>query len=167
MAPEVLPVPDPSRLTTEQLHREMEMLKELMETKIDCLAASHNEFKETFKTLHADLNKEMETKLRSLKEIHDASIGSLKELHNAAIHDTQQNATMLTQVLQTAVNKSEDSYRGQFEAIRTNYETQNKANADRLEDLKGRMDRQSGHSDVWGWIAAAVAALVAILEYKK
>jgi hypothetical protein len=167
MAPDLLPVPDPSKLTTEQLYREIAALKEILEAKLSGLKESHSEFKETFRRLHADLDKEMQEKVSSLKELHNTSIAALKELHNAAIHDTQKSAELLTSVLQTAVNKSEDSYRAQFAALNLNNQTQNKANADRQEDLKGRLDRQSGHSDVWGWIAAAVAALVAILEYKK
>jgi hypothetical protein len=137
---------DPSALTTERLAHEICTLKELLEAKIRCLQEELCECNEDLRALRAEMTKEVEAKIQFLKELHQTTIASLKELHNAAIHDTQQNATILTGVIQTAINKSEASYTKQFDAVNMNISAQNQANTERINDIKERMDRNEGES---------------------
>lgn len=117
-----IPRPDPTKLTTEQLYREVAQLKENLENRLNC-AEEHTE---------------------STCKLLDTKINALKELHNAALHDTQENVKILTQVLQLAINKSENFVEKQFDAVNKNMATQNKANADRIDDIKERLDRGEG-----------------------
>jgi recombination DNA repair RAD52 pathway protein len=171
MAPDLLPVPDPSRLTTEQLDRALVALEKLISARLDGMDTALDLATERMNRQPSEIDKAID----HLKELHNGSISSLKELHNAAIHDTQKSAEMLTNVLQTAVIKSEASYTKQFDAINLNNQTQNKANADRIEDIKERLDRSEGstvgktdteksHRDMtslWIALAACIAAFLA------
>jgi hypothetical protein len=172
MQAEWKPVPDPSRLTSEQLFREIAALKEIVFTRLDGMDNALTLATERLNRQPSEIDKA----ISHLKELHNASINSLKELHNAAIHDTQKSAEMLTNVLQTAVTKSEFAYAKQFDAINLNNQTQNKANADRIEDIKERLDRSEGaslsktdtekaHRDntgLWIGLASAIIAFAAL-----
>jgi len=165
------PVPDPTKLTTDQLYREIATLKEIVFTRLDGMDGALSIATDTLTRQPSEIDKAV----AHLKELHNSAIASLKELHNAAIHDTQKSAEVLTGVLQAAVAKSEASYTKQFDAINLNIATQNKANADRIEDLKERMDRNEGsiagkvdtekvqrdNTGLWIGLGACLAAFLA------
>jgi hypothetical protein len=159
------PIPDPTRLTTEQLYREISALEKFVVTRMDCA----EELVQTVKM-------ETDRRVEALEKFHDAEIRALKELHNAAIHDTQENIKILTTVLQTAINKSEATYTKQFDSVNQNIQTQNQANTDRINDIKERLDRNEGskagvtdlekaHRDntgLWIGLASAIIAFGAL-----
>jgi Fe-S-cluster formation regulator IscX/YfhJ len=160
-----IPRPDPTKLTTDQLYREIGALEKFMDSRLNCA-----------EELVEDVKLATESRISALEKFHDAEIRALKELHNAAIHDTQENVKLLTTVLQAAITKSEITYTKQFDAVNLNIQTQNQANTDRINDIKERLDRNEGaqsgkidtekeHRDntgLWIGLASALIAFMAL-----
>jgi hypothetical protein len=181
----LVPVPDPTALTTDQLRREISALREVVMIRIDGVEQNAATLKET---------------LDSRKEEIDASSLALRELLKSEINklaivtdekfsgvsnqfiERDKRTDQLTVAAQTAVtaafaaqkeavseqnksnslaiNKSEQATAESLRQLQTLFVSDSKATNDKIDDLKSRLDRGEGHgkgvSDFAGWIFGAV-----------
>jgi hypothetical protein len=185
MAVELLPVPDPSKLTTEQLDREIAALKEIVFTRLEGMDRALTLATETINRQPT----ETEKAIGHLRDMLGARMNGMDEIRNEkfigiqaqfrerdirfeqAAREANGRVEIALQAAKEAVAKSEVSTIKQLDQLQESIRQVDKTSDDKLADVKDRLNREGGrgegHSDVWGWIVAAVAALIAILEYKK
>lgn len=138
------PIPDPTILTTEQLHREIGALRELVETRLDGLAALSNE------RLRA-LEQRMTSDKTTAETAVNAALAAQKE---AASKSEEQTAKLLDQLRLTFTVGFDELRRG-------------------FDDLKGRVGTiesvKTGGREAYAGLYAVgiliVAALTALITY--
>src|SRR6185369_12355894 len=169
------PIPDPTRLTTQQLMREIANMKELFETRLDAmdkavtlLQAIANrsptigevvsQFTEKFQGINTQFKERdlrVEQTARESKVAVDAAFSAQKE----AVSEQNKSAA-------AAIAKSEANTTKQIDAIGSQIVQIAKATDDKIDDLKGRLGliegRSAGVQQGWGWITSAAAAIAAL-----
>ena len=169
--------PDPSVLTTLQLHRELTSLRAVLEARLDGMDRAMVLFSDNLTRVPTDTDKQV----GHLKELHDEKFVSIQKQFNERDVRTEQ-ATIATKIavdaaLQAqkeaagaqnesnaaAIAKSETATTKQIDGIVALLGSNNKATDEKISDLKSRLDRGDG-----GWtaimaglsIALALAAIV-------
>jgi hypothetical protein len=168
---ELLPRPDPSRLTTDQLRRELSALREILQARLDGMDAATKLLSETVNRTPTVI----QTEISHLRELMNEKLGSLggqAEEKFASIGlqfaerdiRTQQASTASSQALAAALQaakeavfeqaqaaakaaeKTELSFTKQIDQIGLRIDTVIKGYDDRLTELKERIDRGEGQS---------------------
>lgn len=171
-----VPVPDPTELTTKALLREIAALKELFEKELQChkeaQESGHTIIKtrldgmaEAVKLLQDTADKfpaRIDEKITSLKQLHeerfravDVKFDERQKLFDKAAELTGKalDAALLT--AEKAVGKTETSFTKQLDSL-----------ADRINEIKARLDRGEGQKkgavDMWGYVLAGVMLIIAL-----
>lgn len=164
-----VPRPDPTKLTTEQLFREVAALKEIVLTRLECAEESIDRIEEELKC-HPEAIKEAIEHLKdmlgarmngmdTLREEKFASFREqLKERDERFIFATQASREAIEKALlatkeqyaeqnrssDLATIKSESSFTKQIDQLYTLIQSQAKANDDKFSDVKDRLTRIEG-----------------------
>lgn len=162
----VVPIPDPTTLTTVQLNREIAWLKSNIDTKIKCLedGISSNT------TRAEQLAREVDSRILHVKEVHDGifrlvqvqfedrdkryveSSSENRERVKSALESAREMVAIQNQSAAMAVGKSEAAVTKQIDALSTliqssnagineKIDTNNKAMNDKIEDTKSTVVR--------------------------
>jgi hypothetical protein len=167
-----VPVPDPTKLTTEQLRRELATQREILEAQLQTLDAALEarlDAMDKANTLRLDAIRSVPATIREqiehLKELHNERFGSIALQFAERDTRTDQAANTQKQALdaallaakelvgqQNAANveaaaKAEASFTKQIDQIGTIIQTMEKAINDRLLELKERIDRGEGQGE--------------------
>jgi len=152
------PVPDPTVLTTQQLVREIAASREIIEERLDAMDIATKLNKEATDKIPCMVQKAIE----SLKAINDEKFTSIQIQFRERDTRTEQTRTSdkiaVDAALQAAkeavgeqnksnalaIAKSETAFTKQLDQIITLITTANKALDDKINDLKGRLDRGEG-----------------------
>jgi phenylalanyl-tRNA synthetase beta subunit len=124
--PSNIPIPDPSTLSTEQLRRELTLLREFLESKMDRIERVHDEQISGLNTRFSESKLEGKVSL-------DAALRAQKDLV-----DTQNKANS------EAGDKMEKAFTKQIDGIQLAIATSAKATDDRIDDVRRRLDRGEG-----------------------
>ena len=143
----LLPVPDPTTLTTEQLRREITALREILETrfagleKVLALAQAHLD------TQHAAII----TGVSSTERLIDAKLNAQREVANERFSaiEMQFQAQKEAAVAQNdsnaiAIGKSEAAFSKQLDQHGVLLQTMEQSVIDKITDIRSRLDRGEG-----------------------
>jgi hypothetical protein len=188
----LVPVPDPTALTTDQLRREISALREVVMIRIDGVESNAMTLKETLN----NRKEEIDASALALRELLKSEINKLAIVTDEKFSgvsnqfiERDKRTDQLTVAAQTAVtaafaaqkeavseqnksnslaiNKSEQATAESLRQLQTLFISDSKATNDKIDDLKGRLDRGEGHgkgvSDFTGWIFGAVGMVVGVV----
>jgi hypothetical protein len=151
------PVPDPTILTTEQLHREIAALREFVLGEIRHVGAINDE---RFRAVEAQFEQHIE---RTKEQKTDT-----QQAVQSALTSAKELVAQRNDASELAIAKSERSISKQIDALASVLDTSNQAQVDRIEDLKARVTRIEGRSEgtqmSMGVIFAAVGGLAALVS---
>jgi hypothetical protein len=147
-----VPSPDPTLLTTENLRREVNTLREILEAKMDGLRELHEEKFSSIDVRFSERDTRTEQTSRDSKLAVDAAL----------------------QAAEKAVSKSEVSTMKQIDQIGMLMASQQKAQDDKFDDVKERLtilegrgegvkltqEKQVSHGNLWISVAAMVIGLL-------
>jgi hypothetical protein len=166
---ELLPRPDPTRLTTDQLRRELSALREILTARLDAMDVATRLLSETVNRTPTQIQTEimhvrelMTEKLGSLGGAADEKFNSIsqqfrerdtrtdqaakasKEALDAALLAAKELVSQQNEANAAAADKAEQSTIKQIDQIGIRIDTMQKALDDRLTELKERIDRGEG-----------------------
>ena len=171
------PVPDPTVLTTQQLVREIAASREILEAKYDTRLTAMDTATELNKQATDRIPMLICEKVAALKTLHaekfdgvekqfmerDTRISEISVLNQKAL-----DAALQAQ--KESAGKTELSFTKQISDLTAQFQTQNKALDERLNDLKGRLDRGEGGTaqryetrGQYNWLIGTILAAIAIL----
>jgi hypothetical protein len=138
------PIPDPTALTTEALHREIASLKELVESK---LAAEHNLKEEKFRKV-------------------DQRFELIETQRIEQKRDAEDKVKSALQAVKESNEKSEGSFTKQIDGLKSILETKTTALDSKIDDNKARVvsieSRSKSMGDGWGFLVGAIGVIAAI-----
>jgi len=149
------PVPDPTLLTTEQLHREIAALREFVLGEIRHVGELSNErFKAVDEQFYAVSERTKEQK-------EDGRLAL-----DAAFQSAKDAVALQTEASEKAIAKSEAATTKQIDALGVVVEKSSQAKDEKIDDLKTRLDklegRREGVSSSTALLLAIVGALAAV-----
>lgn len=154
--PRNLPIPDPTSLTTEQLHREISALRELLETKIESAAEITLERFRGIETQFNERDKRTEQTARDSKVAVDAAFSAAKE----AVAEQNKSSAL-------AIAKSEAGTTKQIDQIQNLIGTIREGLEGKINDVKERIGKGDGRSEgvnvVWGYVCGAGGLIIAAI----
>lgn len=185
------PVPDPTILTTQQLTREIAASREIIETRLDAMdtATELNKqatdkipgmiddktcqlrklFDEKFGTVMEKF-RSIETQFKERDTRTEQSSKDSKVAVDAALQAAKEAVGEQNKSNALAIAKSETAFTKQLDQIGTLITTTNKALDEKINDLKGRLDRGEGqkaqaveNKGQANWLIGVVLAVVAII----
>ncbi len=156
-----IPVPDPSSLTTEALHREIGTLRDLFTQEIKGLDAE-------FTCQINAINKIKEEKFDRIREHFDL----IEQARLEQKADTKEKVDAALSAQKEAAAKSEQSFTKQIDAMRDLMESHSKASDEKIAALTVRVSVKDGSgagmAHLWGLIIGAIGlagVLVAIFKH--
>jgi len=145
------PVPDPTILTTQQLVREIAASREIVEAKYDTRLAAMDTATELNKQATDRIPTLICEKVAALEKLHNEKFASIEKQfveRDTRITDisvlNQKALDAALQAQKESAGKTELSFTKQISDLTAQFQTQNKALDERLNDLKGRLDRGEG-----------------------
>jgi cation transport regulator ChaB len=176
------PVPDPTILTTQQLHREILGLREILEARLigmdkalillqaavdrsPSIAEIYSEFKEKFNSVQTQF-KERDTRSEQSSKDSKVAVDAALQAAKEAVNEQNKSNT-------TAIGKSEAATTKQIDQIMELIRTMVSSFDSKISDLKERINlvqipvnRAEGHAQgvqgVWGYIFGAIGAAIGI-----
>jgi|SRR5665213_658493 len=152
---DIRPIPDPSTLTTSQLHRELASLRELIEARLD---GTDKRIEIQF----IERDKRAEQTAKDSKLAVDAAFSAAKE----AVKEQNTSSAL-------AIDKSEKATTKQIDGISSLISASSKATDEKIEDVKARLQMIEGQKAGVGMsagvllqivlAASAVAAIIAVV----
>ena len=152
---DVRTIPDPSTLTTAQLHRELASLRELIEARLD---GTDKRIEIQF----TERDKRSEQTAKDSKIAVDAAFSAAKE----AVSEQNKSSAL-------AISKSETATTKQIDSISSLISASSKATDEKIEDVKARLQMIEGQKQGVGLSsnvllqfvigAAAIAAIAAVI----
>lgn len=173
--PDVTPRPDPTVLTTRQLIREVESVreicgkdKEIIETRL----LGNDRAIELLEKEKDRIPELISNAFRQLKELHAEKFASIDKQFLERDARNEQSAKGAQVAIDAAfrsageaVGKTEASFTKQIDQQREVIQQMTKTTDEKINDLKDRLNlfegRRTGMSDGWGYVAAALGLLVA------
>lgn len=150
------PVPDPTLLTTEALHREVAGMRSFVADEIGHVRELSDQ---KFTSINARLDSIAE---RTAEQKTDTRVAV-----DAALQAAKEAVSMQTQASDRAIAKSEAAITKQIDALGTLVEKSSEAKDEKIDDLKARLDRLEGRSQGTqmsvGLLFAAVSGLAAVI----
>jgi hypothetical protein len=155
---DLLPRPDPTRLTTDQLRRELSALREIIFTRLDGNDRATSLLSETVNRTPTVI----QTEIMHLRELQGERLASVdqrfderdvrtdqaakasKEALDAALLAAKELVSQQNEANAAAADKAEQSTIKQIDQIGIRIDTMQKALDDRLTELKERIDRGEG-----------------------
>jgi hypothetical protein len=178
---------DPSALTTQQLWREVQNLKELLETRIDGqLETRIDGIEKAIQVAHDDLVRvptDVQKQVGNLKELHEQRFDGEAALRDEKFASVQKqfdgNKTAVDAALaavKEAGNKTEAGFTKQIDQLTTLFQTGINGIDGQINDLKARFDRGEGRGegtkesktaqqDTGKYIIAVILALIAVFSF--
>lgn len=166
----LVPVPDPTTLTTQLLTREVACLREIIEARLDGMDKAIELLQRATDRHPAEITAAVD----QLQELHEEKFGSIQTQFSE--RDTRTESTArdskiaidaALQAAKEAVGKTEISFTKQIDAIGNLINATAVAVNDKIDDVKGRLNaiegRSKGIGDVVGYIVGAAGLLVAIV----
>lgn len=151
-----VPIPDPTSLTTEQLHREINALRELLEAQIAAAAEITLERFRGIETQFNERDKRTEQTARDSKVAVDAAFSAAKE----AVAEQNKSSAL-------AIAKSEAGTTKQIDQIQQLIGTIREALEGKINDVKERIGKGDGRSEganaVWGYVCGAGGLIIAVV----
>ncbi len=167
------PVPDPTKLTTEQLRRELAALREIIETRLDGMdratglaSAQATGVREEMDQIRGRLRAETAAEVRQLRELLETRLEGMdraialqfaerdvrtehttegaKQALDAALLAQKELVAQQNEANSAAAAKAEASFTKQIDQIGAIIQTQEKALDARITGLKERIDRGEG-----------------------
>jgi hypothetical protein len=173
-------VSDPSSLTTQQLQRELTLLRELIETRLAAMDKAQKIFEDNLTRVPTDTDKQ----ISHLKELHEEKFRSIeiqfRERDNRTEQNSKQSELAINAALQAAkeavekqnqssaiaISKSENATTKQLDQIGFQIQAIAKSSDDKIADLKERLTMQEGQKkglgEGWGMLVGALGFLIAI-----
>lgn len=155
------PDPDPTILTTENLTREIQHLKELTEEKLRTQEVRA-------KSIEGRLDhKYVETAdaIQNLRDLHEEKFKGLDQLGRQAREDNQTRLDAAFKSANDTRDKIEESLTKQIDALNNKTEAANKATNEKIDRLTSRLDtgegKTKGAGDLWGYLVGLVGLAVA------
>lgn len=149
--PDLVPRPDPTSLTTEQLHREIGALAELIDAKLALQNEKFNGIDTQF------IERDKRTEQLSLAD---------KTAIAAALQAQKEAAGATYESITAAIAKSEVGFTKQIDGLGTLIASITAGFDSKISDLTARLDRGDGHgkglSDGWGYLVGGIGVLIAI-----
>ncbi len=141
------PVPDPTILTTQQLVAAIAAVREIIETRLNAMdTATELNKAATDRIPHA-----IEHRVCELEKLHEEKfVGIEKQFKERDVRNdvtsglNQKALDAALQAQKESAGKTELSFTKQISDLTAQFQTQNKALDERLNDLKGRLDRGEG-----------------------
>jgi hypothetical protein len=187
-----VPVPDPTVLTTQQLLREIQLLRELLDVKNDSvkdiLSSRMDSIDITIGLIEGHLKGITEgaaNQISRLQELHNEKFESVQMMFMERDKRTEQLAladkTAIAAALQaqkeavnaqnianaTAQTKTEAAFTKQIEQLQAIVNTITQSMEDKISDLKGRVDtseaKKVGGSENWIAILGATGVIISII----
>lgn len=178
--PSSIPVPDPSVLTTQNLHRELASLKEALETRLAAMDKATELLNENVTRVPTDVDKA----IAHLQSLHDEKFSSVdkqfKERDTRTDKIAELNQKAIDAALQAAkeavgkqneassmsIAKSEAATKEKIDQQGILLQTETRGLTKRLDDLKERLDRgegsHKGRSDGYGVVAGVIGILIGL-----
>jgi hypothetical protein len=164
------PVPDPTILTTQQLIREVDSAREILETRF-------NGMDKAIELLQKATDKTpctIKDAVDRLQELHQEKFDSIATQFverdtrtESTARDSKIAIDAALQAAKEAVGKTEISFTKQIDAIGFNLQTMVKAIDDKFDDMKGRLTLIEGQAKgvgmVWGFAVGAVGMAFGIV----
>jgi hypothetical protein len=176
-----LPVPDPTILTTEALHREINALKELLQARFDAMERATEIRDRHMKELEGMIG----VKVEQLQELHAEKFRSIavqfaerdtrteqtsrdsKVAVDAALQAAKEAVGEQNRSSALAISKSEAATTKQIDQQGTLIQTTTLGLNDKIDDLKERLTsiegRSKGMADGWGLIVGGIMLVVAVV----
>ena len=176
------PIPDPTLLTTQQLHREILGLREVIETRL----IGMDKAIELIQTAADKVPSKMDIAITQLRELQDEKFNSIqvqfKERDTRTEQTSRDSKVAVDAALQAAkeavgeqnksnalaIAKSEAAFTKQIDSTGTLITTTTNGINDKIDDIKERLTLVEGHAkgagDTWGWIFGGVGLLLAIIS---
>jgi hypothetical protein len=186
---DIKPIPDPSRLTTEQLYREIAALRDVVETRLTAMDLAvtlaredYNRQPTAIERAISHLRDQLGARLDGMDKIRDlrfaAVVDQFKERDHrveAALSGTQELAAQHNATSAIAITKSEGNTIKQLDQIMVQIATQDKAHAGLFADIKerlyriegkelGKTDTEKSHRDNTSLYIALAVAIVSFLS---
>jgi hypothetical protein len=170
---EFRPIPDPTKLTTDQLRRELGTLREILETRLtgmdratDLVSAQANVLRAELEQIRTRLREEMAAEITQLRELLEARLDGMDRSTEiqfserdlrveqaaesaglalaAALSGQKELVAQQNEANSTAAAKAEANFTKQIDQIGTIMQAQEKATDARITALKERLDRGEG-----------------------
>jgi hypothetical protein len=145
----LLPRPDPTRLTTEQLLRELANVREIFETRLNGMDKAATVLSETVNRTPTAI----QTAISNVREVYDERFASIALQFTERDVRTEQAAKGGKEALDAAllaakelVAQQNEANRGEAAKTEQNFTKQIDAQAARIDELKERIDRGEGSS---------------------
>jgi hypothetical protein len=172
-----VPIPDPSLLTTDQLRRELNALRELLEARLDAMDKATvllrddvirvpTDIDRQVTNLHAFFNERFASVARQFEQReqrYHASEEANKRAIDAALASQKEMAGAQNASNAAAIIKSEASVVKQIDSIMALMTTTTTSLNDKIGIINGRLDRTEGKSTGVSAIVAGGIAVVAVL----
>lgn len=170
-------VPDPSVLTTQQLQREIQLFKEVVDSRFTAMDKAvsllqdtangsptskevfikHEQMFDNIKTQFTERDTRTEQTSKDSKVAVDAALQAAKEAVGA-----QNESNSL------AIAKSEAATMKQIDSMGALIAATAKTSDEKIDDLKGRLGsiegRTTGHSEFWGFVVGGVGLLAGVIS---
>lgn len=177
--PGLVPVPDPTLLTTENLRREISGLEEKIKIRLDAMDKASAAFRDDMIRLSTEVDKQFgnlqtlsDEKFRSIQHQFDErkaqaaeNFATAKEMMATALESQKALATALDVANKEAITKSESSALKQIDGIKSQLVSMAEALTDKIDGINGRLNRgegaQSGRSSDQTRNIAIIALLIA------
>jgi len=165
-----VPVPDPTVLTTQLLLREIAALRELLETKVNCLSEIVDErfggMDKAIKLLQ-DINDrqpgEVDTKIENQRKLHQEKFDGIEK----RFEDQKEALGTALQAAKEAVSEQNKSSSAAIQKSETSTEKQIGGLDSKITYIKERVDNIEGKSEgrgsLWAYITTGIAVLVGVL----
>jgi hypothetical protein len=181
----MLPVPDPTVLTTQQLTREILAIRELIEARLDGMDKAINLIQAQSDRAPQHIDSAITAAVGRLQELHSEKFESIatqfKERDIRTEQTSRDNKVAIDAALQAqkeavgkqnesnaqAIAKSEAAFIKQIDQIGILITTMGSATDDKISDIKDRLTTiegiKKGGSDSWAYVVALAGLAVAIL----
>jgi hypothetical protein len=150
------PIPDPTILTTEQLHREIAALREFVLGEIKHVKQINDE---RFRAVEAQFVQHLE---RTKEQKTDT-----QQAVQSALTSAKELVAQRNDASERAIAKSEQATVKQIDALAVLLEKSSEAKDEKIGDLKARLDRLEGKAQgtqmSYGMVFAVVGALAAVI----
>jgi hypothetical protein len=179
-AAKLIPVPDPSELTTAQADKGLRCLREVVEAELDGIRVQIEAVKKNadqrpseidlrvdhLKSLHDEKFKSIETQFRERDTRTEQTQKDSKVAVDAALQAAKEAVGEQNKSSALAIAKSEAATTKQIDQILTIIQATTGGTNDKIDDIKSRLTLIEGHSrgasDGVGWIIGGIGALVGI-----
>ena len=175
LASGLVPIPDPTTLTTAALLREVAALKEVMQLAdkriedllrteialvLSKLDKSDSVSSERFDRIDVQFI-ERDKRTEQLSLASSTAIAAALQAAKEAVGEQNRSSAL-------AIAKSENSTTEALRQLQTLFQTASKGTDDKINDLKGRLDRgegiHTGSRDVWGYVIGAIGLAIAAIS---